>query len=239
MDFFKNFIISSTAICITYPFDTLRTQYQISPNSKSSKSIYKNVGLLGYYKGLKMNITSYPIFWAVYFPTEQYAKKYTDSRVLQSFISSSAASCISNPLFVLKTRLQARPEITNSVVKMAGNIYKHEGLRGFAKGINMTLINNMKLTIQFPMFYWLKEDKGYGAASSSFIAKLLANNIAYPSDIVRTRIRNSAENLNLLSVAKDIVRQRGFRGLYRGCMWYNMVSIPNFMIIMMLKDYIG
>ena len=63
---------------------------------------------------------------------------------------------------------------------MAGNIYKHEGLRGFAKGINMTLINNMKLTIQFPMFYWLKEDKGYGAASSSFIAKLLANNIAYP-----------------------------------------------------------
>jgi hypothetical protein len=240
MDFCKNFFISSTAICITYPFDTLRTQYQISSVSKlSPTSIYKDVGLLGYYKGLKMNLFSYPVFWAVYFPTESHAKKYTDSRVLQSFISSSVASCIANPFFVLKTRMQAQPEINTKSLKMISDIFEKEGLRGFAKGINMTLANNMKLTVQFPMFYWLKEDKEYNTVLSSFMAKLAANNIAYPSDVVRTRIRNSVEKLNPINVAKDILKEQGLKGFYRGCMWYNFVSIPNFMIIMTLKDYIG
>ena len=121
-------------------------------------------------------------------------------------------------------------------------IYQNEGAKGFTKGVQMTVINNTKLLIQFPLFYHLQESRDYSTQSSAFLAKMVANTVLYPTDIIRSRLRSSNIPITFWDCVKELrnecrSKNNMIKTCYKGFTWYNLVSIPNFIILMKIKEY--
>ena len=159
--------------------------------------------------------------------------KFID-RITKSYGSATVASALANPLFVVKTKLQTyekRPSITNTV----STLYKEGGCKAFFRGLPATLINNSKLAVQFPLYDTLKDDYGYGPFMASLLSKLSTTSVFYPLDLIRVNQRNT-KDLDMMDVTKTIYKQSGVRGFYRGVMLYNMVSTPNFVLMIVFKE---
>jgi len=250
-DSFSSIIASSTV----YPIEVIKSQYQrnlvLNHNSNSIRHIVKNIHHNGgFYKGLGSNLISFPIFWGVYFQSNQYNKQFVNSyfspdSFINKFITSSSsaifASIVTNPLFVLKTRLQIENLVStnnSSYNDILRNIYHKEGFAGYMKGIKVTALNSSKLGIQFPL-YDLLHDKTNNVFISSAISKILTSTLFYPFDIIRTNQRDSINKISIRHVAFEIYKKHGFYGLYKGVGLYNLVSSSNFIIMMLIRDYIN
>lgn len=239
-EFSKGFLCSSIAVIVTYPFDTFKTHRQIFSKSLNNFKI-NNVKTL--FRGLNVQLLTYPIFWGVYFQNQKLLRSYSgeyqsiiSNIFMETFLCSTFGTIIANPLFVIKTRLQVNNDTT--FIQVTKDLIKNEGIKGLFKGTFMSICNNMKLMIQMPLYYKLKDDWNYSIEFSSFLSKSVANTMLYPTDVVRSQMRYSTENIGNLQLIKRIYKSTGISGFYRGFLWYNCVSIPNFMIFMFLKDRI-
>ena len=238
----------------------IRTQYQISYLKQKtnvfslSRNIWRNQGIKGFYKGATSHLLTYPIFWAIFFQIKKWGPrdpldKLTKTRVspvlnniCNSLIASTLASTVANPLFVLKTRKQSeifRGSQNVNYWNLIANIARNEGIFGFYKGVNVTIISNLKLGLQFPLYDYLMEKTNHSILISSFFSKLLANSLFYPGDIIRTQQRESTEKLSIRHIASMIYRNQGIRGFYRGLILHNCTSGPNFLLLMLIKDYLS
>lgn len=231
-------IIASTLI---YPIDLIKTNYQIANYQKYKpktteiiKNIYKTGGYMNFYKGVSSTLITYPLFWGVFFQTRDHTNV---------MVASSLASFVANPLFVIKTRFQTNPNMKYNY--LINNIYHYEGIRGFYKGFASTLINNTRLWIQFPLYDKIKIelDKNYSnkhinVTISSLLSKTISSSIYYPTDLIRTNQRNTKNNINMYAVGKNIYKTNGYRGFYNGALLYNMVSVPNFILLMIIREFV-
>ncbi len=233
-------ISSIFSYTITYPIDAIKTNYQIT-NLKQKpilndivKQIYTTHGIRGYYKGVSSVLMTYPLFWGIFFQTNAHTNV---------FVSSAVASFVTNPLFVLKTRLQSTThnhQPTNqrlSYLNLTKDIYRNEGFRGFFKGFGSTVANNTKLCLQFFAFDEMNK-RINNIAVSSMVAKIVSSTIYYPTDLIRTNQRNLKESNSMFEVGKSIYKANGIKGLYNGVAIYNAISIPSFVMLMQIRDYI-
>jgi hypothetical protein len=249
------FLISSSSSIISssvvYPIDLVKTQFQRTRITQSNITVNKLIlqlfnkrGPLGFYRGMTSHLLTYPIFWGVYFQSSSIDVNVSEykycNKFIKSMIGSSIASGITNPLFVIKTRLQLenRHNINRiSYPSLIRYIYNNEGVFGFTKGLKSTLINNTKLGLQFPLYDYLMEYIN-NVFLSSGLAKITASSIYYPFDIVRTNQRDSNIRLSITEALRKIYINNGIRGFYKGVMLYNLVTGPNFIIMMILKEYL-
>jgi solute carrier family 25 folate transporter 32 len=235
-------ISSIFASTLTHPIDVIKTNYQVlnyqkyKPNTINIiKNIYKTNSYKGFYKGFSSTLITYPLFWGIFFQTKDYTNV---------MVSSSFASLITNPLFVIKTRFQTNPDIKyKSLIR---NIYYSEGIYGFYKGFMLTVINNTRLWIQFPLYDEIKLrfdntntiSAPMSITMSSLLSKIISSTIYYPTDLIRTNQRNMQNNMNMMEVAKNMYKINGIRGFYNGSLLYNMISVPNFIILMIMREYL-
>jgi solute carrier family 25 folate transporter 32 len=260
-----NFSSSAIASTIVYPLDVIKTQYQYDGfNKKISLSVNKVIqniyiknGIFGYFKGVSPHLITYPIFWTSYFYINSHDIKLTSykyaNKIFMSFIAASGASIITNPLFVIKIRVQTtilkdKKNVHTTYIKLVKSIYKFEGLNGFYKGLASTLTSNLKMGFQMPLCDFLKEkylfskylqNNNYdrlNTISSYVIGKLSCSTIFYPLDLIRTTQRASECNVSMKYAFKTIYDTYGICGLYRGAILYNLVTGPNFVIMMLIKD---
>jgi len=219
---------------LTYPIDTIKTNYQTKSLSEKPvlkdvvRQIYQTQGLKGYYRGMGSTLATYPLFWGIFFQTNS---------THNVMVASGLASLCTNPLFVLKTRFQSTDHANKSYLGLGQSIYRAEGVRGFFKGFGSTVFGNTKLWLQFPMYTFLNE-KTDNVVVSSMIAKITSSTIYYPTDLIRTNQRNLRDSRNMFQVGKSIYQVNGIRGLYNGVVLYNLVSIPSFVILMVCRDYL-
>ena len=101
--------------------------------------------------------------------------------------------------------------------------------------VKITIINNTKYGLQFPLYDHLIEQK-YSLVSASILSKSISTTIYYPFDLIRINQRNSKLPISIIDVAKMLVRGHGIYGLYRGVLLYNMISTPNFVIMMSVRN---
>lgn len=294
-DLYKNeFVLSSAssfiASIVTYPVDAIKTNHQIALyNQKSSvpsviKNMYAQGGAKSFYKGISGTIITAPVFWGIFFQTKDNIKINTAYPIINnatsSFIASSSASLITNPLYVLKTRFQSsvfqnqslrsRKQLedvtkniilgkhqtsltidssTTSYLSLCKNILHREGFSGFFKGYMSTVTNNTKYCIQFPLYdhinkiisdnpqYNHNNHKKQRIVVSSLISKVISTTLYYPTDLIRTNQRNMTDSVNMWNTVKNIYQTNCMKGFYKGCLVYNMVSVPSFVIMMIAKDY--
>ena len=120
-----------------------------------------------------------------------------------------------------------------SIIK---STYYGEGFMAFFKGWTSTQLNNTKLCIQFPLYYYCLGETN-NIMISSTIAKIVSSTIFYPFDLIRTYQRYDKKNITVIECSKIIYKNNGIFGFYRGIILYNLLTAPNFVLMMIFQDF--
>ncbi|KAF3431916.1 hypothetical protein FNV43_RR26652 [Rhamnella rubrinervis] len=224
--------IAATFVC---PLDVIKTRLQVhglpsghggSVIISSLRNIVKTEGLRGMYRGLSPTIVALLPNWAVYFTVYERLKDLLHSHVdgsnqltvgenMIAAAGAGAATAIStNPLWVVKTRLQVRgmrPDIVpyKSMFSALSRIEHEEGVRGFYSGIVPSLAGISHVAIQFPTYekmkYYLAKKENTtvdklnasSVAIASAISKVVASVMTYPHEVIRSRLQEQGQSRNI------------------------------------------
>ncbi|CAL9064489.1 nicotinamide adenine dinucleotide transporter 1, chloroplastic-like [Musa acuminata AAA Group] len=258
-------IIAATFVC---PLDVVKTRLQVHglPNLPQSsrrgsliisslEQIIRKEGFKGMYHGLSPTILALLPNWAVYFTVYDKLKGLLHSHdatkvdnqlsvganVLAASGAGAATAVVTNPLWVVKTRLQTqriRPGVVpyKSVMSALRRISHEEGIRGFYSGLLPALAGISHVAIQFPVYENIKlhlankdnttVDKlsAGSVAIASSLSKVLASTMTYPHEVVRSKLQEQGHARNSLTqyagvvdCVKKVFRKDGISGFYRGC----------------------
>ncbi|XP_049356946.1 nicotinamide adenine dinucleotide transporter 2, mitochondrial [Solanum verrucosum] len=255
--------IAATFMC---PLDVIKTRLQVHGLPQVSQSgrqgsvivtslqnILRAEGFRGLYRGLSPTLTALLPNWAVYFTVYRHLKDSLHSHVdssgqlkiganmLAAAGAGAATSITTNPLWVVKTRLQTQG-MREGVVPYKGilsaliRITHEEGIRGLYSGLLPSLAGISHVAIQFPAYEKLKSylakrankhtnelNPGEVAIASS-MAKVVASVMTYPHEVVRSKlqeqgqVRNSEKAYNgVVDCVKKMFKQERLTAFYRGC----------------------
>jgi len=165
---------------------------------------------------------------------------------LASGISGTIITLSTNPVWVLKTRMLSSDKGSEGAYQSmwhgARQIYRTEGVKGFYRGVGVSLLGNSHGAVQFAVYEPLKrvwkkylgkdhqlhhdaagrEDKLGNTATLviSGTAKVFAGTITYPLQVLRSRLQTyHAEEIfgkGIRGVARKVWREEGWKGFYRG-----------------------
>lgn len=160
------------------PLDMIKQRLQYSATSYSSffhmiRGIYRTEGFLSFYAGyttsLSMNIPYASIYYGCYEGLKEFFKgsfgyDNRDHHVLSHLAAGAGAGFIAggltNPLDVVKTRLQVRPADTaryEGLLRMFRGMIQDEGLSSLAKGIKARMIiHSMAAAISWTTYEQVK-----------------------------------------------------------------------------------
>ncbi|EAW10142.1 putative mitochondrial carrier protein [Aspergillus clavatus NRRL 1] len=226
---------------VTCPLDVIKTKLQAQGGflrrrgqDVEAKALYRGMlgtgriiwrqdGIRGLYQGLGPMLLGYLPTWAVYLAVYDRSREYfyetTDSWWLsRGYASITAGACstiVTNPIWVIKTRLMSQSLKSNSegytapwqyssTWDAARKMYRTEGLRSFYSGLTPALLGLTHVAIQFPLYEYLKmaftgygigehPDNGgshwIGISCATFLSKVCASTITYPHEVLRTRLQ--------------------------------------------------
>ncbi|EFJ06132.1 hypothetical protein SELMODRAFT_46825, partial [Selaginella moellendorffii] len=268
--------ISATFVC---PLDVVKTRLQVHkapvPDQAVAKGggvivrslavIFQNEGVAGMYRGLSPTIFALLPNWAVYFTAYEQMKGYLERRdgspdkklspgehMIAAVVAGSATNIATNPLWVVKTRLQTQ-QVKSGIAPYAGTfsslvrIGREEGLRGLYSGLVPALVGVSHVAVQFPVYEHLKErlaDSGtLGVIGASAASKMIASTVTYPHEVVRSRLQEQGNSANprysgVVDCVQKIWKQEGIRGYYRGCATNLMRTTPAAVITFTSFEYI-
>ncbi|KAL2833357.1 mitochondrial carrier domain-containing protein [Aspergillus cavernicola] len=189
----------------------------------TGKTIWRDDGIRGLYQGLGPMLLGYLPTWAVYLAVYDRSREYfyetTDSWWLsRGYASITAGACstiVTNPIWVIKTRLMSQSFKTDtegfrapwryqSTWDAARKMYTQEGFLSFYSGLTPALLGLAHVAIQFPLYEYLKmaftgysigehPDNGnshwIGISCATFLSKVCASSVTYPHEVLRTRLQ--------------------------------------------------
>lgn len=271
--------ISGIIVC---PFDVAKTRLQAQVLCESPKyynrlfgtfkSIIKDEGLRGLYNGIVPIVIGYLPAWMIYFSVYEKCKEVYPPLLKKDFLLNSASALtagvisatLSNPIWVVKTRLMVQSSKKRSSTNYKGTIdafrkiYKNEGLKVFYSGLLPSLFGLIHVAIQFPVYEKLKvllhrrhstpgnikkldnnDLKLNKLIIASCISKILASTITYPHEILRTRmqIRTTNARYGAVALMKKIYINEGFVGFYLGFTANIIKTVPASTLTLVSFEY--
>lgn len=150
-------------------------------------------------------------------------------------MAGTVASCVTNPLEVIKTQLQSSNTAlleSNSPVAIAKAIVKQDGLAGFFRGLPPTLVGIIPSRSAYFYAYnhvkkilnpRLPEGSPGNALVAGFCAGIAGNTLTNPIWMVRTRMQlmvdsNAGQRMynGYTDAIKTIFKEEGIGGFYKG-----------------------
>ncbi|KAK3164446.1 hypothetical protein QOZ80_1AG0018570 [Eleusine coracana subsp. coracana] len=271
-------VISATVLC---PLDVIKTRLQVYglPSNLSSgaappgrviisgfQQILKSEGFPGLYRGLSPTIVALVPTWAVTFSVYNHVKGLLHSQdgennelsvqanVLAASCAGIATATATNPLWVVKTRLQTqgmRPGVVpyQSILSALQRITKEEGIRGLYSGLLPSLVGVIHVAIQLPVYEKVKlyladrDNTTVDKLSPTQVAvcssgsKVTASIITYPHEVLRSKLQEQGLDhcgamrySGLTDCIKQVYWKEGFAGFYRGCATNLLRTTPNAII---------
>ena len=220
------------------------------------RTIWRDNGLRGFYRGLGPTIFGYLPTWAIYFTCYDSCKTALAqnhvtaseeflNHILSAMTAGAASTVCTSPLWVVKTRfmLQSVKDTGVKPYRHTGDafvqIYRSEGLKGFYKGLVPSLFGVSHVAVQFPLYESFKSlarngEDGELEASTillcSSTAKMIASVTTYPHEVLRTRLQmqpKSVRYTGVLQACNMIAKKEGIRGFYRGIVVNLVRTIPS------------
>ncbi|XP_021252868.1 solute carrier family 25 member 36 isoform X1 [Numida meleagris] len=171
---------------------------------------------------------------------------------------SFTAITMTNPIWLVKTRLQLdarnRGEKRMSAFECVRKVYRSDGIKGFYRGMSASYAGISETVIHFVIYESIKrklleyktassmdnEDESAKEASdfvgmmmAAATSKTCATSIAYPHEVVRTRLREEGTKYrSFFQTLSLLVREEGYGSLYRGLTTHLVRQIPNTAIMM-------
>lgn len=260
-DSLYNFSLGSVAGCIgatiVYPIDLVKTRLQAQRSMSQYKNsidcfvkIFTKEGIKGLYSGLGPQLLGVAPEKAIKLTVNDLMRKtLADKNNKLSFPSeilagASAGACqvvFTNPLEVVKIRLQVRSEYaTENLAKAqitAMGIVKRLGLSGLYKGVLACLMRDVPFSaIYFPTYAHIKRDlfnfdpendskrsrlKTWELLLSGGLAGMPAAYLTTPCDVIKTRLqidprRGETHYKGILHAARTILKEESFRSFFKG-----------------------
>lgn len=245
-------------VTLLHPLDTLRTRLQSVDRRavlaqrgealRAFREIVLREGAPALYRGAVPAAFGSVLSWACYFHWFQRARAFvqpavthdTGSHLLAGTIAGLMTSVATNPIWVIKVRLQLQRagkvlspgyKPYKGFVDGLRSILREEGMRGFYRGIGPSVWLVSHGALQFTMYERLKEqlrdDSDPGKSTSvthslvaSTASKLVASLATYPMQVARTRMQErfvDGQRYGRFHTAfMYIFRTEGIKGLYRG-----------------------
>ncbi|KAL6450468.1 FLX1 Mitochondrial FAD carrier protein FLX1 [Candida maltosa Xu316] len=217
----------STTI-VTHPLDVIKIRLQVSPNS--SKNIKVSNYLSQYYRGLAPNLVGNISAWGIYFAlyAEFKNKIHTDNSTVNYFSSSVLAgistSLLTNPIWVLKTRILGSSKNETNAYKSAADgikkMLKTEGISSFWKGSIPSLFSVFQASLQITIYDHMKNHLSHGTKEylyTSATSKIISMLVMYPTQVVRARLQYSHTPSTIVSVIRELyAKEGGIKAFYKG-----------------------
>jgi solute carrier family 25 folate transporter 32 len=204
--------------------------------------------LASLYRGLTPNLVGNATSWASFFffksrvETTLSAFRQPGSKpsgweyLLAPALAGAATTVLTNPVWVIKTRMLSSDKGAEGAYPSmsAGirTIWQREGVKGFYRGLGVSLIGVSHGAVQFAVYEpakglytttQLTEGERMPTEVTMFLssaAKLVAGAVTYPYQVLRSRLQNyQAEERfgkGFRGVVRKTWREEGVRGFYRG-----------------------
>uniref|UniRef100_H2MFZ6 Solute carrier family 25 member 36a n=1 Tax=Oryzias latipes TaxID=8090 RepID=H2MFZ6_ORYLA len=182
----------------------------------------------------------------------------TQVHMLSAGMAGFTAITATNPIWLIKTRLQLdsrnRGERRMNAFECIRRVYQTDGLRGFYRGMSASYAGISETVIHFVIYESIKrkllEAKAHASMDeeeesvkdpSDFVGMMLAaatsktcaTSIAYPHEVIRTRLREEGSKYrSFFHTLLTVPKEEGYRALYRGLTTHLVRQIPNTAIMM-------
>ncbi|KZF20679.1 peroxisomal membrane protein Pmp47 [Xylona heveae TC161] len=249
------------SMTLTYPLITLSTRAQVeSKRAKSTtldavRQIVRREGIAGLYAGLDSALFGISVTNFVYYYWYEWtragfekaalkagraSKKLTTiESIIAGALAGSATVLITNPIWVVNTRMTARssssedqalpgakPKKALSTIGTLLSLIRNEGFLALFAGVIPALVLVINPILQYTIFEQLKnvlERRKKVTPTDAFylgaLGKLLATTITYPYITVKSRMHVAGKDgpkEDMSESLKKIIRTEGWAGLYNG-----------------------
>jgi solute carrier family 25, member 33/36 len=232
------------------------------------KSVAVNEGIGALWKGIGATFVGVIPARAIYFSAYSKGKHYLGElnggnensplvHLGAAAIAGISTSTATNPVWLIKTRMQLQSS-TNRLYSSSWNclisIIRNEGFKSLYKGLGASYLGVIESSMQWVIYEHLKkgiQKRPHHRADSAWIeffgaagaAKLIAAVIAYPHEVLRTRMREETNNStrrykSLLQTARLILKEEGAGAFYGGMTAHLMRVVPNSAIMFFCYEFL-
>ncbi|KAI1786979.1 mitochondrial carrier [Ganoderma leucocontextum] len=230
---------------------------------ESPRALFKGLGptLVGAIPARSINFFTYGNGKQVIANSFNHGQENSWVHLAAAAIAGVATGTATNPIWVVKTRLQLdahKPEFVGTKSSFGGSvamirqILREDGVRGFYKGLSASYLGVTEGTIQWVLYERLKKltagSKGKGGVQewvgmigSAGTAKCVASLITYPHEVLRTRLRQPLVNgkvkyTGLWQTLRLVIAEEGAASLYGGLSAHLMRVIPNAAVMFFIYE---
>ncbi|KAK5938055.1 hypothetical protein PMZ80_009644 [Knufia obscura] len=246
------------AMTLTYPLITLSTRAQVESKRADTSTldairhIVNREGISGLYAGLDSALFGISVTNFVYYYWYEWTRSFFEKAAVQSgraskklttvesmiagAIAGSATVMLTNPIWVVNTRMTTRKEDTDvegekkkkkpSTIGTLMALVRDEGFMSLFAGVLPALVLVINPILQYTFFEQFKNilerRKKVGPKDAFYLGalgKLLATTITYPYITVKSRAHVATKEQPAVPMSQSlqkIVREEGYAGLYKG-----------------------
>ncbi|CAB1346609.1 unnamed protein product, partial [Coregonus sp. 'balchen'] len=245
-------LAGATGATAVYPIDLVKTRMQNQRSTSSfvgelmyknsfdcAKKVFRYEGFFGFYRGLVPQLIGVAPEKAIKLTMNDFVRdKFTTedntiplfAEVLAGATAGGSQVIFTNPLEIVKIRLQVAGEITTSRRVGALTVVRDLGLFGLYKGAKACFLRDIPFSaIYFPVYAHTKaefadEQGRIGALqllTAGAIAGIPAASLVTPADVVKTRLQVAARAgqttyNGVIDCFRKIIAEEGFRALWKG-----------------------
>jgi solute carrier family 25 folate transporter 32 len=205
----------------------------------TGRTIIRQDGLRGLYRGLLPMTLGYVPTWGIYMMVYDASKEYFreqgwqdsgrdkyTSYMMSSVFAGACSTTLTNPIWVIKTRLMSQISRSSShgahtpwhyegTFDAVKKMYRSEGVKAFYSGLAPALLGLTHVAIQFPLYEYCKQqftglamgentddglefswDRMARILAATVISKGCATTATYPHEVLRTRLQTQQRHFS-------------------------------------------